>query len=316
MTWTPVHPMEKYIYLPEWRDTPFKYKFDDDRRNKFRRLIASPFVNDEVNLLTEELLDKSNIGKDEVPDMLSLMYYAGNYAHKTSQECAMELQDTYVRLDRSIAHLLDVIDKKIGLQNVLFCITSTGYVDTESADHGLYRIPGGEFHLNRCAALLNMFLMATYGEGQYVEAYYDQQIYLNHKLIEKKQLDLSEIQNKAADFLMQFSGVNEAYSAQRLLLGSWTPEIDLIRNGFHRKRSGDLLIEVLPGWTIVNESNPTENRIIRSAHIPVPLVFFGNSVKPEIINTPVSVGHIAPTLAHTMRIRAPNACSSTPLTIR
>ena len=115
---------------------------------------------------------------------------------------------------------------------------------------------------------------------------------------------------------MQFSGVNEAYSAQRLLLGSWTPEIDLIRNGFHRKRSGDLLIEVLPGWTIVNESNPTENRIIRSAHIPVPLVFFGNSVKPEIINTPVSGGHIAPTLAHTMRIRAPNACSSTPLTIR
>ena len=316
MTWTPVHPMEKYIYLPEWRDTPFKYKFDDDRRNKFRRLIASPFVNDEVNLLTEELLDKSNIGKDEVPDMLSLMYYAGNYAHKTSQECAMELQDTYVRLDRSIAHLLDVIDKKIGLQNVLFCITSTGYVDTESADHGLYRIPGGEFHLNRCAALLNMFLMATYGEGQYVEAYYDQQIYLNHKLIEKKQLDLSEIQNKAADFLMQFSGVNEAYSAQRLLLGSWTPEIDLIRNGFHRKRSGDLLIEVLPGWTIVNESNPTENRIIRSAHIPAPLVFFGNSVKPEIIDTPVSVGHIAPTLAHTMRIRAPNACSSIPLTIR
>ena len=154
------------------------------------------------------------------------------------------------------------------------------------------------------------------GRGEYVEAYYDQQIYLNHKLIEKKQLDLSEIQNKAADFLMQFSGVNEAYSAQRLLLGSWTPEIDLIRNGFHRKRSGDLLIEVLPGWTIVNESNPTENRIIRSAHIPVPLVFFGNSVKPEIINTPVSVGHIAPTLAHTMRIRAPNACSSTPLTIR
>lgn len=316
ITWTPVHPMEKYVYLPEWRDMPFKYKFDNERQNKFRRFIASPFVNDEVNLLTEELLDKSTIGKDEVPDMLSLMYYAGNYAHKTSQECAMELQDTYVRLDQSIAHLLEVLDKKIGLQNILFCITSTGYVDTEAADHGLYRIPGGEFHLNRCAALLNMFLMATYGEGQFVEAYQDQQIYLNHKLIEKKQLDLAEIQDKAADFLIQFSGVNEVYSAHRLLLGAWTPEIHMIRNGFHRKRSGDLLIDVLPGWTVVNEHNPSENKIIRHAHIPAPLIFFGNSVKPEVIQTPVTVDHIAPTLANAMRIRAPNACTATPLTIR
>ena len=68
----------------------------------------------------------------------------------------MEMQDTYVRLDRSIASLLDIIDKKVGLQNVVFFITSTGYTDTESADRGLYRVPTGEFHLNRCAAQLNM----------------------------------------------------------------------------------------------------------------------------------------------------------------
>ena len=225
MTWTPVHPMQNYTFLPEWRDAAFKYKFDDDRINKYKRLITSPFINDEVNLLTEELLDKSTMGKDNTPDMLSLTYYAGNYAHKSVQECAMEMQDTYVRLDRSIASLLDIIDKKVGLQNVVFFITSTGYTDTESADRGLYRVPTGEFHLNRCAALLNMYLMATYGQGQYVEAYYDQQIYLNHKLIEEKQLDLADIQEKAAEFLIQFSGVNEVYSGKRLLLGAWTPDI-------------------------------------------------------------------------------------------
>ena len=65
------------------------------------------------------------------------------------------------RLDRSIASLLDIIDKKVGLQNVVFFITSTGYTDTESPDQGLYRVPTGEFHLNRCAALLNMYLMAV-----------------------------------------------------------------------------------------------------------------------------------------------------------
>ena len=71
-----------------------------------------------------------------------------------------------------------------------------------------------------------------------MEAYYDQQIYLNHKLIEEKQLNLADIQEKAAEFLIQFSGVNEVYSGKRLLLGSWTPDISMIRNSFHRETLG------------------------------------------------------------------------------
>ena len=129
-----------------------------------------------------------------------------------------------------------------------------------------------------------MYLMATYGEGKYVETHHNQQIYLNHKLLEKKELNLTEIQQKSAEFLMQFSGVNEAYSANRLLLGSWTPEIYKIRNGYHRKRSGDLVIDVLPGWTIVNE-NGGENKVVRHSYIPSPLIFMGHSVKPAVIHT-------------------------------
>ncbi len=314
MVWTPALPVESYKYLTaEWVQDTFKYKFDDARKNKYRRFIVSPFVNDEVNSLTSELFANSTIGKDEIPDILSLTYYAGNYDHKSPRECALEMQDTYVRLDKSIAALLDLLDQKVGLHNVMLFITSTGYTDPETADFGKYRIPGGEFHLNRCAALLNIYLMATYGEGQYVEAYHNQQIYLNHKLIEKKQLNLTDIQEKAADFLVQFSGVNEVYSAHRLLLGAWTPEIYKIRNAFNRKRSGDLLIDVLPGWTIVEEQ-ATNSRIVRAANTPAPLILLGASVKPEIIEIPTSVEYIAPTIAHAIRIRAPNGCKTSPLT--
>lgn len=315
MAWAPIYPITSYTFLPEWRDQPFKYKFDNERQNKFRRLISSPFINDEINLLTEELLDKSAIGRDDITDLLALTYYAGNYNHKSTQECAMEIQDTYVHLDRSIASLLELIDKRIGLHNVLFCITSTGYTDPEAPDLGLYRIPGGEFHLNRCATLLNMYLMATYGQGQYVEAYYNNQIYLDHKLIERKQLNLSEVEDKSADFLVQFSGVNEVYSAHRLLLGQWSPEAEKVRNGFHRKHSGNLIIDILPGWTVVKEGDPNY-RVVRQTTIPAPLILLGSNVKPEIIQSPINVIRIAPTLTSVMRIRAPNACTATPLILK
>ena len=312
MVWTPIHPVTSYRFLPEWRTDAFKYKFDNERQNKFRRLVTSPFANDEVNLLVEELLNKSTIGQDDIPDLLALTYYAGNYNHYSTQDSAMELQDTYARLDRSIGNLLDFLDQKIGLRNVMLCITSTGYTDPEAIDLELYRIPSGEFYLNRCSTLLNMYLMATYGEGQYVEAAYNQQIYLNHKLIEQKQLNLPEIQQKSAEFLVQFSGVDEVYSATQLLLGAWSPEVERVRNGFHRKHSGDLIIKVLPGWTIMKD-NATEKHVVRAANIPTPLFFRWEAIQTETVRTPVSMECIAPTLTSILRIRAPNACTGKPL---
>lgn len=312
MTWSPMLPIGRYTLLPGANMETFKYKPDNDRFNKFRRLITSPFINEEVNLLAEELLNKSTLGQDETTDLLALTYYAGRYDQPNMQNSPLEIQDTYVRLDRSIASLLALLERKVGLQNVLFCLTSTGYTAAEEGDLDIYRIPSGEFHLNRCATLLNMYLMATYGEGQYVEAYYDLQIYLNHKLIEEKRLNLADIQEKAAEFLVQFSGVNEVYSAHRLLLGPWSPQVERMRNAFHRKLSGDLLIDVLPGWTVVQE-NGGKNYTIRHAEAPTPLILLGQGIKAETIRIPVNAECIAPTLAGIMRIRSPNACTAQPL---
>lgn len=312
MVWTPLLPVAHYAYLPTNQPTAFKHKPESEQRNKYRRLITSPLINEEINLLVEELLSKGTMGKDNTPDLLALTYYAGTYGLRPIQENALELQDAYARLDKSVEKLLDILEREVGLQNVLFCVASTGYSIPETPDAELFRIPGGEFHLNRCATLLNMYLMATYGEGQYVEAYYNRQIYLNHKLIEKKQLSLTEVQQKAAEFLAQFSGVNEVHAGNDLLLGSWSPEKERIRNGFHRKRSGDLLISILPGWSMVEEDG-TISQLSRTANIPTPLILMGKGIGKSVVRTPVSMERIAPTLTSVMRIRAPNGCKELPL---
>lgn len=314
MTWTPYLPLDMYRYMMSgWTDNSFKYNFDDYRKNKFRRFKSSPFINHEINSLVTECLYSGRMGEDDIPDFLSLTYYAGNYDGKSTLDGALEIQDVYVRLDNYIGDLLEMIEKKVGLDNTLFFITSTGYTASDAPDLSKYKIPGGEFYMNRCAALLNMYLMALYGEGQYVDTYHGMQIYLNHKLLEQKELSLPEMLSKSADFLIQFSGVNEVYTSYRLLLGAWTPEISKMRNSYHRKRSGDLILDILPGWTIINEDN-AGNILVKKTYIPSPLIFMGNQVKPEIIHSPAQIDCIAPTLAHFMRIRAPNASKGQPLT--
>ena len=104
MSWAPYLPVTVYKYLTsENKQVTFKHNFDDELKNKYRKLKTSPYANDEVNRLVNACLSNTSSGKDAVPDFLSLAYYAGNYDHKAPAELPMEMQDTYVPV--SYTHL-------------------------------------------------------------------------------------------------------------------------------------------------------------------------------------------------------------------
>jgi hypothetical protein len=85
-----------------------------------------------------------------------------------------------------------------------------------------------------------------------------------------------------------------------------------VRNGFNIDKCGDLLIDIAPGWQLVNEETHTSSTS-RASYIPFPIIFFGANIEAQRIATPVTVDRIAPTVARAIRIRAPNACSAEPL---
>ncbi len=315
MMWTPTNSFvgEFNYFVSGGTKNPFRHSFKGERQ--FREFKASALVNEEVTDFVSHCLQNSMLGGDAVTDVLSVGYYAGNYDHKTAAECPMELQDTYVRLDNQLARLIEMVERKVGLERVLFVLTSTGYSDTEDTDDDLsrYKIPSGEFNIGRAQLLLNMYLSAVYGQAKYVEACMGNQIYLNLKYIADKGLNLGEVLERSADFLIQLDGVRDVYTSQRLAQGAWTPGIRSIRNAYNPKTSGDILIQVAPGWRLVNEQTG-ERKLQRESYMGFPLYFYGLSLQPEVVETPVTVDRIAPTLARCLRIRAPNACSASPLT--
>ncbi len=315
LTW---EPLNNYIgtynyYLTSVQKT-FKHKFNEsDRKSNIETYKLSPLVNEEITKAASVLLSSGNAGLDLVTDYMSVCYYAGNFDGLPLSETTTELQDTYARLDREIEKLLKEIDKFVGLDKVLIYVTSTGYENyKEDPSISQFRIPTGNFSINRCAALLNMYLSALYGKGQYVEGHFGSQIYLDHKLIEQKQLHLNEVLANCEDFLFQFEGVRDVYTAHRLTQGAWTPGISSIRNGYNSKCSGDITIQPSSGWNLVDEDRRS-SKMQRESFFEFPLIFFGHKITAEKIQTPVTVDCIAPTIAHHIRIRAPNACNTAPL---
>lgn len=300
-----------FISNNQKKSKPFSHKFKSNR--KFREFKATACVNDEVNLFAKETIKGAGLGQDAITDMLTLTYYAGAYDHLSAKQYGMEMQDTYARLDRQLEDLFNFIDEKIGISKTLFVVTSTGHFESEEVmDLSKYRIPTGVFSITKAQALLNMYLIAVYGPGNYVETAIDNQIYLNLKLIENRNLNLAEVLDRCSAFLIQLSGVKDIYSSQRLTLGAWTPGISKLHNAYNPKCSGDILIQVSPGWLLNNEDTH-DQMLCRESYLNFPLFFLGVDVEAEKVRIPVSIDHVAPTIAQTLRIRAPNACPQAPL---
>ena len=257
--------------------------------------------NSNVTDIAVECLKNSGMALDDKTDLLSIGYSVAPH------------MEGYVALDRTIAQLVDSVSKRVPLDRVLFVLTSTGSarVENEQNNNGKYRIPTGKFDIQRTVNLLNMYLGATFGTAQYVETVYQNQLFLDHKLLERKNINMSDLLRRAQEFIMQLSGVRHVYTASQLTTSD-SNQLERIRNGFNVEKCGDLMIEIAPGWELVNESNHTSTTS-RVSNIPFPIIFFGAGVKAQRIQTPVTADAIAPTIARIIRIRAPNACSAEPL---
>ena len=311
LTWEPVADLSSSFshHQQAASQKPFKHKFKGDRR--LASLKASGMVNQFVTGMALRCLSDGGMGMDGVTDMLSVTYYAGMFDHKTLTDCQWELQDTYVRLDRELAQLINGIQSRVGREHVLFVVTSTGYSDPEITDYAKYRIPTGTFYINRTANLLNMYFGAIWGQGRWVESCFNNQIYLNHKLLESKRVSITDATTRAQEFLSQIAGIRNTYTSLQLIIGN-NQELAKVRNSFTPERSGDILIEVAPGWKLLNEDNQQTEQS-RASFTQFPVIFMGNGTKAERISTRMTVDRIAPTIAKSIRIRAPNACSSEPL---
>lgn len=248
--------------------------------------------NDAVADLSVACVNDMAMGRDNITDMLSVTLSA-KCNDATHWQTEMEI--VYVKLDRTLASLIKRIEDKVGKDNVLFVLTSTGYTDDQQPDYQRFRIPSGTFYINRTSNLLNMYLGAIYGQAKYVETSFHNQIYLDRKLIEQCHLSYTDIITRSKELLVQMAGVRSVSTSP------YSPAV-----------SGDLIIETAPGWQIINEDN-NENYFSRAAFVPFPIILYGTGIKAEHIKTPATTDRIAPTVAKAIRIRAPNACSVAPL---
>jgi hypothetical protein len=169
-----------------------------------------------------------------------------------------------------------------------------------------FKMPVGTFSPESAIALLKSFLNITYGQGDWIEAVGDQQLYFNRELLEKKNISMAAIQTKTANFINQFEGVKIALPSASFEQGDYTKgQLAVIANSYNFKRSGDVLYQLEDGWQPVYKYQ----RTIYNDNSNIPLIFCGNSVKHIQILSKTQGEDMVPTILEILHIPVPNHCS-------
>lgn len=329
--WNPLYPIEQYVASgPD--DSPYEGKlggkekptFPYDLPAMFKKkgydiLSYTPFSNDYLTEMAKAAIDGEKMGIDEWPDFLCVSYSATDKLGHAVGPNAIELEDIYLRLDRSLADLFKKLDEVAGKGN---------YVVFLSADHAVAenpqymvdsKVPAGYQRNSNLKARLNPFLQTYFPGKEVIHSIMNEQIYFNHDAFSSDPktggLDIAIATELTVNFLLQEKGVANAIPKSLLRQGAFneTGHKGMAIRGYNPKRSGDITIILEPGWYESSSIVGTTHGSSYTYDTHVPILFFGKGIKHGTSVQPHTITDIAATLAILLKTKFPNGCTGQPV---
>ncbi|GAA4310870.1 alkaline phosphatase PafA [Nibribacter koreensis] len=319
--WTTLLPIEQYTESTA-DDQPFEGLFSGEKKpvfphnlpeyrgKTFDLLRAVPAGNTYTKDFAIEAIKAENLGKGQVTDFLAVSFSTPDYIGHQYGPNSIEVQDNYLRLDKDMADLLKFLDSHLGKENVLIFLT---------ADHGAahnpnymksLRIPAGVITGSAMTDSLKKHLNQKFGTAEWISSFFNQQVYLNHAIIESKKADLVAIQEETARFMQRFPGVLRCITSDALMKSHWESGLGmLVENGYMPYRSGDVVVMLQPGWYEGygrGEPKGTTHGSPWSYDTHVPLLWYGWQIPAGESSQRSNITDIAPSLANWLNIQEPN----------
>lgn len=329
--WKPLLPMDQYTAstadnspyegtFAKGEKPTFPYDLQKYANGEYGVIKQTPFGNTLTAAFAKKAVEAEKLGADNHTDFLAVSFSSTDYVGHRFGPYAVETEDTYLRLDRDLADLISFLEKKVGKDNLLIFLTADHGVDDVPQmlkDEGL---PGGYFDSKMAVSKLKDYLAATFETQGLVSYYINQQVYLDHDVIQKAGLNAEDVEETAARFLQQFDGVQATLTATELEENAYREDFaQFVDNGFLPGRSGDVAIVLQSGWldgsyyghTGTSHGSPWQY----DTHVP--LVFYGAGI-PEgrVDDRQTVIPDISTTLAVMLGTDFPSGANGTVISFK
>jgi len=312
-------------HFPTKDKSTFPYNLKEIRENIKKQqlkpsiydiLVATPAGNTMVKEVALRLLKEEKLGKGKATDMLSISFSSTDIIGHYFGPQSIEVEDTYLRLDRELAELLQALDQEVGEQNYLLFLTA----DHAGGDAPRYleslKVPAGYFQDKTVEKGLEKYLDGLYGEDKWVEMMEGNGVYLNRTLIQSKKMNMKEVQDNVANFISSQEGVFDVAPNYQLRGQTHTTGmLGMLQRGYYHKRSPDVFIVTKSGWLDQSwERGGSSHGTFFKYDTHVPLLWYGWHVpKGKSTTKRVEIVDIAPSVCVFLKIQFPSGCYGEPI---
>ncbi|MFN8284345.1 MAG: alkaline phosphatase PafA [Chitinophagales bacterium] len=288
---------------------PYDLKRFIDKKD-FGKIRSTPYGNSLTVDFAEAAVLNEKLGKDSITDFLTVSFSSTDYIGHAFGPNAVEVEDTYLRLDKDLEAFLAFLDKQVGANNYTVFLT---------ADHGVAHVPGfldkhnlpnGGVVGSKTDSILNAQLKQQFGVDSLCLGSWNYQFYLNHKLIKEKNLDQQKIIDYSITLIQQVDGVERAFEYSKLPQTILPNTLkDMFTNGYYPSRCGDIMVILKPGY-IDDEYNSkgTTHGIWSPYDAHIPLLFYGYGINKGKLYDKVYMTDIAATISALLHIQMPSGC--------
>lgn len=328
--WKTMLPIQQYTESdPD--DSPYESPFTGEvkpvfphdlpalRGTSFDLLRRTPFGNTYTKDFALAALQGEQLGADSITDFLCISFSSPDYIGHQFGPNSIEVEDAYLRFDRDLADLLNVLDNRVGKGKYLLFLTADHACmenPRQMTDHKLY---AGFISPTVIADTIKSYLRATYGDDRYFRCFLNDQVYLQEDLIAADRLDLCETERGIARFVLDHvTGLAETHTSCRLETDTYSERFkSRIQQGHYHGRSGNIWLVYAPGWTDRLYGGDGTKGTTHGSPFPydahVPLYWYGWNIPAGNSATEVNITDIAPTLSFLLNITLPNGCTGTPI---
>jgi predicted AlkP superfamily pyrophosphatase or phosphodiesterase len=306
------NPYEGKLYKADKPVFPYYLKSMYEK-NDAGVIRATPFGNNLLEEFAKRAIEKEALGKDDITDFLTISFSSTDYVGHQLGPRSMELQDTYLRLDETLADFLSYLDKAVGKGNYLLFLTADhgGAENVQFLKDHKYNVTNVE--PKDITKSLKKFSTDTLGEDLVLN-YSNFNVYFDREKIKAKTLDLATVKQSFKAFLMTQEQVKRVYTEEDILADNGNDfHLHCIARGYDPSENGDLVILDKPGY-IEYGATGTSHGTTYSYDTHVPLIFFGCNIKSGETNKRKEITEIAPTIAQKINISFPNGTEAKVLT--
>jgi hypothetical protein len=281
----------------------------------FDAIMPTPFGNQLLEELAEAAIEGESLGAGSQPDLLCVSFSSIDYCGHKFGPYSQEVQDITLRFDRQLSGLVNFLDKKLGLANVLLVLT---------ADHGVAPTPefaaqqgldGQRFNEGEFMVDLMGKLDVRFGPGKYflTPKMFEGNIFFNHDTLNEKKLAPTELASFIREEALATGKFQACFSREQLLDGRAPGLVgQLVLNGYNPERGGDMVLILKPYSIPSAAKTGTTHGSPYTYDTHIPVLFHGTAFAPGRYADEFWITDIVPTLCSALHMDEPAGCMGKP----